>query len=91
MQSLDILVSCFPPIQRKRETKGNQTGNGWKRKAPSLCKTGNGQKAKQGNEGPIFRQSRFHKTRITRANDRRLVRPCNLPITAGDKATVSGF
>ena len=64
MHLFESLVSCFPPIQRKRETKGNETGNGRKRKALSLWKTGNGQETKQGNEGRYFRLSRFHHRRI---------------------------
>ena len=64
MHSLETLVSCFTPIQRKRETKGNETGNGRKRKRLSLLKTGNGQETKQGNEGRIFRVFRFHQRRI---------------------------
>ena len=60
MPSLESLVSRFPPIHGKRETKGNQTGNGGKRKTAFLCKIGNGQKMKHGNEGRFFHPSRFH-------------------------------
>jgi hypothetical protein len=42
MQSLKRkLVSDSLPKERKRETSGNETGNGEEIKAPFLCKTGN--------------------------------------------------
>jgi len=36
MPSLETLVSRFPPILGKRETKGNESGNGGKRKRLTL-------------------------------------------------------
>jgi len=44
------LVSKSLPIDEKRETKGNETGNGGATKASLLCKTGNGMESKHGNE-----------------------------------------
>jgi hypothetical protein len=59
MRSPDAFVSKFPPIGRKRETKGNETGNEEETKRGFLCKTGNGQKMNNGNEEGIFRGSSF--------------------------------
>ena len=42
MRWLKAFVSKFPPIGRKRETKGNETGNKQETKRGFLCKTGNG-------------------------------------------------
>ena len=52
-------VSKSLPIGRKRETKGNETGNEQETKRGFLCKTGNGQGMSYGNEGGIFRGFSF--------------------------------
>jgi hypothetical protein len=59
MRWFKAFVSKFPPIGRKRETKGNETGNEEETKRGFLCKTGNGQKMNNGNEEGIFRGSSF--------------------------------
>lgn len=57
-----ILVSCFLPIGRKRETDGNQTGNGEETKGSSLCRIGNGANHTDGNKGAFFDDFRFHRS-----------------------------
>jgi len=54
------LVSCFPSIAWKRETKGNETGNGEETKAIPYGKTGNGPFWRGGNEGRKNKGLRFH-------------------------------
>lgn len=62
MRSLETLVSRFPPIQRKLETRGNETGNERETKSVLLCIIGNGQRARDGNEGTLFCIVRFQYT-----------------------------
>lgn len=55
------LVSRFHPIAGKRETKGNETGNGLETKRRFLCRCGNEHETSIGNEAAIFRAVRFHR------------------------------
>ena len=52
-------VSVSLPIGEKQETDGNQSGNGEKTKAASLCRNGNGANHTDGNGGAFFAASRF--------------------------------
>lgn len=51
MQSPNHLVSIAPSIGEKRETNGNESGNGRETKAGALCRSGNEMETKHGNEG----------------------------------------
>jgi len=62
MRPLETLVSRFPPIQEKRKTKRNKMGNGQETKGYLLCKIGNGQKSRHGNERTLFCIVRFQYT-----------------------------
>jgi len=54
-----VLVSVSLPIGGKRETDGNQTGNGEETQPPLLCRNGNGENSDDRNGGSIFGVSRF--------------------------------
>lgn len=54
------LVSRFHPVAGKRETNGNETGNGQDTKRRFLCGGGNEQETTIGNEAAIFSAVRFH-------------------------------
>lgn len=58
--SENTLVSCFPSIAWKRETKGNETGNGQETRAVSYGKNGNGHFREDGNKACFFGGLRFH-------------------------------
>jgi hypothetical protein len=53
------LVSKIAPIGRKRETKGNETGNELETKRGFLCKTENREETRNGNEGGFFERCSF--------------------------------
>ena len=59
MHSREAFVSNLAPIGGKRETKGNETGNEQETKSCFLCKIGNGNETRNGNEGALFEGSRF--------------------------------
>jgi hypothetical protein len=59
MRSPEAFVSAFRYIGRKRETKGNETGNERETKRSLLCKIGNGVETRIGNEGGFFGGLRF--------------------------------
>jgi hypothetical protein len=52
-------VSDSAHIGRKRETKGNETGNGDETKRDLLCNSGNEQETRIGNEAPFLSLVRF--------------------------------
>lgn len=55
-----MLVSCFLPIGGKRETNGNQSGNGEETAGHYLCRNRNEMEMGNGNERSIFGAVRFH-------------------------------
>jgi hypothetical protein len=66
MHSREALVSNFALIGRKRETRGNETGNERETKWGFPCKIGNEGKTRYGNETGFFRRLRFLRIRAMR-------------------------
>jgi len=73
--SENTLVSCFHSIAWKRETKGNETGNGQETRAVSYGKNGNGHFREDGNEGLFLVGPRFHVGSMFPESRRRVI-PC---------------
>ena len=54
MHCPNTLVSISATIGGKRETKGNETGNGMETEPFFLCKTGNETETSNGNETSLY-------------------------------------
>jgi hypothetical protein len=54
MPWFEAFVSKFAPIGRKRETKGNETGNKLETKSDLLCETGNEVKTRNETKGSFL-------------------------------------